>query len=1338
MKDGLTPGLRDADNGIASLAKKAKAATAGLKAGIKEQADRVKQATQRVKELERAYSKLSPGAGMTKAKAELEAAKKLLEDEQEDLEELKGRLDAVVQATAQFGGSMRTRMRELTEEIAALTIEYGRMSDEEKNTAAGQQLKQHIDDLTEQAGELREAMGDATVAINNAASDTRTFDQVTGGLQVGVDGFGLATGAAELFGASEEDLVAAQTKLQSVLVISNALTSIQNQLQAQSAVMQGVHIIQTKAAATAEAIKTAAQGKGVVVTKLATVAQAAFNAVAKANPYVLLAGALVTVVGALFAFSKGSAAAKKAEEERQAAEAEGRAEMVRARFEIDQTVESLKNFNGTKDEEKKKVNELNRKYGEAFGYYDTVAQWYDILYEKAEAYVQILFLQAKAQALVNKAVEADKEVAKAEAMPDDEAEGAHGGVYRFFARFGAQESGGQISVKDVDKSIDEHNKQAKQRAVETAKRNRDAILEEAKGLYSEIAELKKKNGIGGHDVPDSTKTPKNTPSKDPLEEERRIAEELMSLRRKNQQDDIDLLEEGKEKRLRQIEQEYDERRAELTEQEAKWKEAQGGTLTKEQTDELDTAKTLAEEKRDKSVADVEREELEVQAASMREYLKEYGTFQQQKLAIAEEYAVKISKATTAGEKKQLEAEKNAALQKVDIAAIKQSVDWGGLFGEFGTMFKEQLQPTVDKLTAISKSEEFKSSPIEEQRAVYELISKLREASSAWDGDIFKRVSDDMTAYQTALQGLTDAQERERKVQEETAVKLSEARSRLHAAVKTGDTAGMRAATQEINALQQGLEQASDETRKFSSQVEETTENLKASSAAALNMFQGLEQGLRSLTSGSLQGIGSGLMQLDKLFGDGQLTKAAGNALAKGVQKLFGEDSKAAKTLTAALGNSGMAGQIISAVLGILDVLKDGVSGLVVNLQDTVFGAVEGILDDVFSGDIVVEPLKNAVQHVGGILDTVTFGGFSSWVGNGESDPHLREDLERLALSNEVLKNAIDNLAEKMEDGAVADATAVYEQQKAYLNESMRNTQESMRRSGGAYSNGFLGIGGSHSSDYKINKGMSGADWDRVSKVVGVTVRDAGAFWNLTSKQMAQLATEAPDLYAKIKDLADDGHENAAQYMDSYIEYYRQLEELEDAWREKLTGASFDSIRDEFKNTLMDMGADSETFSKNFSELMRNAMVESMLSGEYDKRLKEWYAAFADDMKDGNLDNAEGLREWWNSIVGDARKEMEGINEATGYDEISGASQSGKAGGISTMTQDQGTKLDGMFTSGLQHWSSMDNRMEDVSAKMDMAESHLARIAENTGTSAGHLGEIKEDIKRIIRDGLNVR
>lgn len=73
-----------------------------------------------------------------------------------------------------------------------------------------------------------------------------------------------------------------------------------------------------------------------------------------------------------------------------------------------------------------------------------------------------------------------------------------------------------------------------------------------------------------------------------------------------------------------------------------------------------------------------------------------------------------------------------------------------------------------------------------------------------------------------------------------------------------------------------------------------------------------------------------------------------------------------------------------------------------------------------------------------------------------------------------------------------------------------------------------------------------------------------------------------------------------------------------------------------------------------------------------------------------------------------------------------------------MSQEQGTKLEGLFVSGQMHWASIDERMQDVSEQMGAAVDHLRRIEENTGASAKHLGEIKDEIKKIVRDGLKMK
>lgn len=274
--------------------------------------------------LEMQYGKLREaersGAEGQKLAKDIEAVKKECKQTKAALDE---QTKAMQKAKAEMGAtsapvqSVRQDLRNLVYEIATLTIQYRNMSAEEKASAEGVALKEHIDELTEKAGELKDAMSDTNDAIKNAASDTRTFDQIAKGVQLCIDSFGLATGAAHMLGLSEEDLVEVQAKLQAAIQASIALQNIQQAVQKQGALMQGITILQTKAAVVAENIKTVAVGKGVVATKAATVAQALFNKIAKANPYVLLAAAVISVVGALLAFSHGSAKAKKEEAERQ-------------------------------------------------------------------------------------------------------------------------------------------------------------------------------------------------------------------------------------------------------------------------------------------------------------------------------------------------------------------------------------------------------------------------------------------------------------------------------------------------------------------------------------------------------------------------------------------------------------------------------------------------------------------------------------------------------------------------------------------------------------------------------------------------------------------------------------------------------------------------------------------------------------------------------------------------------------------------------------------------------------------------------------------------------------
>ena len=261
--------------------------------------------------LQSAYDKMSDAE---KASEEGQELAKSIEEVSVRAKDAKAALDEQSQAlakarqaiegTTENASSVKKDLKELVLEIANLSIEYQNLSEEEQNSAKGQELANHIADLTERAGVLKDAISDTNAAIANAASDTRGLDQLTGALQLAIDGFGLAQGASAMLGISSEELAEIQTKLQAAIAASNAMQSIQNALQKQSAVMQGVNLVQTKLRTVAENLHTAAQGKGVIATKALTVAQWAFNAAASANPIGILVVAIVAAIAAVYGLVK--------------------------------------------------------------------------------------------------------------------------------------------------------------------------------------------------------------------------------------------------------------------------------------------------------------------------------------------------------------------------------------------------------------------------------------------------------------------------------------------------------------------------------------------------------------------------------------------------------------------------------------------------------------------------------------------------------------------------------------------------------------------------------------------------------------------------------------------------------------------------------------------------------------------------------------------------------------------------------------------------------------------------------------------------------------------------
>lgn len=209
--------------------------------------------------------------------------------------------DGVMEAVKSIGefstkaDNARGALRELTQATADMLSQYRAMTDEEQRTPLGAAMLSSIDQLTQRAGVLRDAMDDVNATIKLEASDTKTFDEMAGGAQFATSAFQTLEGASKLLGIELGDNVEVLARLQAAMAVTNGLTQIQAALQKESALMQGVMAARSALAAAAQTTLAAATGS-------ATAAQAAFNVVADANPYGLLLGAIGAVVGIISTF----------------------------------------------------------------------------------------------------------------------------------------------------------------------------------------------------------------------------------------------------------------------------------------------------------------------------------------------------------------------------------------------------------------------------------------------------------------------------------------------------------------------------------------------------------------------------------------------------------------------------------------------------------------------------------------------------------------------------------------------------------------------------------------------------------------------------------------------------------------------------------------------------------------------------------------------------------------------------------------------------------------------------------------------------------------------------
>nr|DAW48818.1 MAG TPA: tail tape measure protein [Caudoviricetes sp.] len=798
-----------------------------------------------------------------------------------------------------------------------------------------------------------------------------------------------------------------------------------------------------------------------------------------------------------------------------------------------------------------------------------------------------------------------------------------------------------------------------------------------------------------------------------------LNEDLKQLQQENIDTDISQMQEGTEKKLAQIKNDYAKRKAEIDKQEAEFKKknkeaGKKASLTSAQSDALSKARDLATQEYNKKLDEVNREAL----TSMRDYLKEYGSLYQQKQAIAEEYEDKIAKAQTEGEKKSLQQQKKQALANLDFENISLGIDWKGLMSGVGNMSKEMLKPMFDKLEAYTKTAEFQQAGTENQRKVVDLMQEIRSYLGTDQNTTWQTLAQAIQEFNQLVADFQQAQEDEKKAQSN----LSQAKTDL----KNG-----KITQQAFDKIKTAADQASEAVVDTKEKMNTLGVQLNATTDAAKNYTSGLTAALNKL--GAWKGaegysnVQSSIGNIDALKGaldeslatmaDGQ-AKTIGTAISNTMGKTLGS---LGSTITGSMGSAlgsivGVVAQIPQLILNLANSIKSFVTGILnsatevlkfqwlSDLVDSILDAVGNLIDAIFD---LPENIYKAVESivvkgVGGLLNTVvgrignvlslgklSSSGPASWFTNSNTRK-VADTINRLTDRNELLQKSIENLTDAMEDAYGQKATDIYQQAYKNQQETNKNYLDIAKAQAGYH-------GSHHSWSYDWS-GFSDDELDWIRKNVNENFN--GDLFSLTPEEMKLLQSNV-EIWKHIQDTGSYG-DRLTDKLNDYIDQAGKLEELSDKYKENLTQISFDSMKDSFVSNLMDMTKSAQDFSDDFAEMLQKALLsysmQDLINGDLKKLYDDWAKAIEDSKGQLTEDQIDEFNKRYDDIVNEGLERRDDWSKLTGY--TGSSSQTATSGGWASMGQETADELNGRFTALQIAGESVAQNMETTIAMME--------------------------------------
>lgn len=1105
---------------------------------------------------------------------------------------------------------------------------------------------------------------------------------------------------------------------------------------------------------------TARMELAILVTKAQMIAQKALNTVMKANPYVLVATVLAGLVATMWAFHDSTTASEKAQQ----------------KFNEEQ-----KNFANQEEERKKKIEELIRVIQD-----ETETEFSKIkAYEELQKYSPALSsAYTREQLAVLNLAEANKELNK------ERDKNSYENILKNIQQW-------EEKIKSLNASLKNAGQGAPLIAsqIESAKAN----LNKWKSALSEYNRLKKETEENSKPV--EVKLMEARSNREQIIREYNIARQILQEEQEKIKNfpfatipiDVQIrfnnaqaalkgidgtifgLESQREASEKSYQQAYKEAKAVY---EAKLKaveDAKKGTESayKKAVEELEAAEksykslggvtgdTLAKQEND-AKKDAERQKKEQQQVA-EELLQLRRTNQQEEINLMEEGSEKKRRQIELDYQREIDEIRKQRKKWEDAQGGKLTSEQREVLGSRASNAMTSREKGLAEITetenqaAIEANERYLKSYgtfMQKRDAIIaEYTRKISEATTQGDKDILQKEMDkalsslDLEKLKQGInwelifgdldkvskESLNKVKQQLREFKNSDEYKnmavdqkkvVDEALSNIQSTLidKGGLLADLPEQLSELAKAQEELSQAQEE---YNEAMRSGTDEQKEAATKKLNDAQKRQQNAQVNVQKSTDKTTSNLVTLSnvitQLGSNSEIPLSQVGDLAGNIVDIFAEESE-------------KLGGIIGAAFSLLDAI--GTQGL-----------------DGFTGNI----FSSVFKSVGGIWDTLTFGGFSKLFGIGGNEKEVQDTINRLTDRNEKLQSAIESLTEEMKSSKGSEkSVAEYNKAIKYQEEYNKNVLAKAQANAGYHSS-------HHSWAYYMGWSESDIQWIRENVMAEFTSTDS--LWQMSPEQM-DLLRQNVDLWQKMADSGKGGYGNAVvDALGEYADLAGNLEELKEGLFEQLTGISFDSMYDSFIDTLMDMDASAEDFADNLSEYFMRAMLSDKIGNMYSQKLEDWWNRFGESMKDGNLSESErnSLQNEYMGYVNEALKLRDELAAATGYDKAGSSSQqSASSRGFGTeMTHEDAGELSGRFTAVYESnlrietaeqqqtvaitelRGSISALTSQVTGLYNIADEtrtilansylELQQIRENTEDSAKYLKDIKADIAEVKRN-----